>query len=85
MSCEQCIRITLNDRNITHPSPQNPNEYIIAPEDAMHFGLVPELPQSVGYEFFVTAMDVFFQYSFAYPTSNQDARTIAKVIIDIMT
>ena len=30
-------------------------------------------------------MDVFSRYSFAKPTSNQDATTIAKVIIHIMT
>ena len=33
----------------------------------------------------MTAIDVFFRYLFAYPTSNQDAKTIAKVIINIMT
>ena len=33
----------------------------------------------------MTAMDVFFRYLFAYPTSDQDAKTIAKVIINIMT
>ena len=33
----------------------------------------------------MTAMDVFPRYLFAYPTSNQDAKTIAKVIINIMT
>ena len=30
-------------------------------------------------------MDVFSHYLFAYPTSNQDAKTIAKVFIKIMT
>ena len=30
-------------------------------------------------------MDVFSRYFFAYPTSNQDAKTIAKVLIIIMT
>ena len=30
-------------------------------------------------------MDVFSRYLFAYPTSNQDANTITKVLIDIMT
>ena len=33
----------------------------------------------------MTAMDVFSRYLFAYPTSNQDATLIAKVIINIMT
>ena len=30
-------------------------------------------------------MDMFSRYIFAYPTSNQDAKTIAKVLINIMT
>ena len=64
---------------------QNPNEHITAPEDAMRIDLIPGLPHSGGYENIVTAMDVFSRYLFAYPTSNQDATTIAKVIINIMT
>ena len=30
-------------------------------------------------------MDVFSRYLFAYPTPNQDAKTIAKVLINVMT
>ena len=85
MSCEQCIRESRIDRSLTHPPLQNPNEHITAPEDAMQIDLVPELPPSGGHEKNVTAMDVFFCYFFAYPTSNQDAKTIAKVLINIMT
>ena len=33
----------------------------------------------------MTAMDVFSRYLFAYPTSNQDATTVAKKLINIMT
>ena len=64
---------------------QNPNEHITAPEDAMQNDLVPELPPSGGYENTVTAMDVFSRYLFAYPTSNQDAKTIAEFSVNIMT
>ena len=85
MSCEQCIRESRNDRSLTRLPPQNPNEHIISPEDAMQIDLVPELPSSGGYENIVTATDVFSRYLFAYPTSNQDAKTIAKVLINIMT
>ena len=70
-SCEQCIEdLRMNPL-------QNPNEHITAPEDAMQIDLVLGLPPSGGY--------VFSRYLFAYPTSNQDATTIAKVIINIMT
>ena len=85
MSCEQCIRESRIDRSLTRPPLQNPNEHITAPEDAMQIDLVPELPPSGGYENIVTAMDVFSRYLFAYPTANQDAKTIAKVLINNMT
>ena len=86
MSCEKCIRELRVNPQLTPPPPlQNPNEHITAPEDAMQIGLVPVLPPSGGYENIVTAMDVFSRYLFAYPTANQDATTIAKVLINIMT
>ena len=85
MSCEQCIKESRIDRSLTRPPLENPNEHITAPEDAMQIDLVPELPPSGGYENIVTAMDVFSRYLLADPTSNQDAKTIAKVLINVMT
>ena len=85
MSCEQCLRESRIDRSLTHPPLQNPNQHITALEDAMQIDLVPELPPSGGFENIVTAMDVFCRYLFAYPTSNQDAKAVAKVIVNIMT
>ena len=84
-SCERCIRESRIDRSLTRPPLQNPNEHITPPEDAMQFDLVPEIPPCGGYENIVTAMDMFFRYLFAYPTANQEAKTIAKVLINIMT
>ena len=80
MSCEQCIKESRNDRSLTRPPVQNPNEHNTAPEDAMQIELVPELPPSGGYENIVTAVVVFSRYLFAYPTANQDAKIIAKVL-----
>ena len=51
----------------------------------MQNDLVPGLPPSGGYENIVTDMVVLSRFLFAYPTSNEDATTIAKVIINIMT
>ena len=85
MSCEQCLRESRINPRLTHPPLLNPNEYITAPEDAMQIDLVPGLPPSGGYENIVTATDVFSRYLFAYPTSNQDAKAVAKVIINILT
>ena len=84
MSCEQCIRESRIDRSLTPVPLQNHNEHNTAPEDAMEIDLVPDLPPSVGHENIVTAMDVFSRYLFANPTSNQHAKTVAKVLINIM-
>ena len=85
LSREQCLRESRINTRLHRPPLQNPNAYITAPEDAMQIDLLPGLPPSGGYENIVTAMDVFSRYLFAYPTSKQDATTIAKVIINIMT
>ena len=85
MSSEQCLRESRIDRSLTRPRLQNPNEHITAAEDAMQIDLVPELPPSGGYENIVTAMDVYSRYFFVYPSANQDAKTYAKVLINIMT
>ena len=85
MSCEQCIRESRVDDRLTQPTLQNPSEHITAPEDAMQTDLVPELPPSGGYENLVTTMDVFSRYLFSHPTFSQVAKTIAGVIINIMT
>ena len=82
MSCEQCLKESRITPRLTHPPLHNPNEHIRPPEDAMQVVLVPT---SGGYENIVTAMDVFSRYFFAYRRSNQDAKTIAKVLINIMT
>ena len=85
MSYEQCLRESRINPRLTRLPLQNPKEYITAQEDAMQIDLVPGLPPSGDYENIMTAMNVFSCYLFAYPTSNQDAKTIAKVIINIMT
>ena len=85
LSREQYLREARIYPRLTRPPLQNPNEHITASEDAMQIDLVPELPPSGGYTNIVTAMDVFSHYLFAYPTSNQDAHSIAKVLINIMT
>ena len=85
MSCQQCIRGSRVGGGLTQSALQNPSEDITPTEDAMQIDLVPELPPSGGYENLVTAMGVFSRYVFVYPTSSQDAKTIEKIIINIMT
>ena len=85
MSCEQCITESRIDRSFIRLPLQNPDEEITAPADAMQIDSVAELPPSGGYEILVTAMDVFSCSLFAYPTANQDAKTITKNTINFMT
>ena len=59
MLCDQCIRESRIDSSLNHPPLQNPNQQIIAPEDAMQIDLVPEFSPTGGYEIIVTVMDVF--------------------------
>ena len=85
MSCKQCLRESRINPQFTHHPLQNLNENITVPGDATQIDLVPGLPQSGGFGSIVKAMDVFSGFLFAYPTSNQDAKTITRVIINIMT
>ena len=85
MSFEQCIKESGSDRSLTRLPLQNTNEHITAPKNAMEIDLVPELTPSGRYETIMTAMDVFSRHLFPYPSSNLDAKTNAKVLINIMT
>ena len=85
MSYEQCIKESRIDGQLTRPPLQNSNQYNTAPEHTKQIFLVPELIHSGGYQNIVTAMHVFSSSLFSYPISGQDAKTFAKVIIDIMT
>ena len=85
MLCEHCIRESRVDDRLTRPALQNPSEHITATEDSMKIDLVSKVPPSGDYENIVTAMDVFSRYLFAYYISIQDAKTIAKVIVNVMT
>ena len=59
MSCEQCIKESRINLNLSRLLLQNPKEHNIVPEDTMQIDLVLELPPSGGYEKILTAKDVF--------------------------
>ena len=73
------------DRSLTRPPLQKCYENVTAPEDAMQIDLVPELPPSSGFENIVKEIDAFFRYLFAFAPSDQDGKTNAEVLINIMT
>ena len=89
LSCEQCIkesRIRSRIRNkLIRSSRQNPSQHITGPEEAMKIHLVPELLRSGCHQNNVKAMDVFSRYLVTYPTTNQVAKTVARVTINILT
>ena len=85
MSCKQSFRESRIDQSLTQPCLQNIKKHSFAPEDAMQIHLVTELPASDVYANFVIAMDVYSRLLFAYPTFNQDTKTISKAIININT
>ena len=60
-------------------------EWDVGPEDFLQIDLLPQTPPRGGYEYIITAYDVFSRYAFAHPVSNPSAVNRAKVIIDIMT
>ena len=85
MSSDQCIEETRIDCSLTRPPLQKPNEHNTAPEYALQIDLFPELSSSGCYETLVTDMDVCVSRClFAYPISNQDAKTFSDVLIRIM-
>ena len=51
----------------------------------MQTDLVPKIYPFVGFENMLTALDVFSRYLFAYRTSKQDTKTVAKDISNIKT
>ena len=85
MSCDQCIEESRIDCRLDRPHRQNPCEHTTGRDNAMRVDLVPELPPYGDYQKTVKVMDVFSSYLFAYRTKNQDAKTVARLVICIMT
>ena len=75
ISCEQCIRESRIDCSLARFPLQNPNEHNTTRRHANWLS---------GFENIVKAMDVFYRYLFAYPTSNQKTKTVSQVLFNIM-
>ena len=57
----------------------------MGPDDILEIDILPNLPNSAGYQNSVTMIDVFSRYPFAYPTQNVTANTNGRCIVDVMT
>ena len=83
--CEICIQDKRINNTRIAPELFHTPEWDLGPVDFIQIDLLPELPPSGGYENFITAIDLFSRYAFAYTVSNPTALKTAKVITDIMT
>ena len=85
MQCEVCIKYKrINGRQI-RPKMINNTEHVLGPEDILEIDILPNLPNSAGFQNIVTMIDVFSRCLFAYPTQNSTAKTIGRCIVDVMT
>ena len=62
----------------------NNTEHVQGTEDILETDILPNLPNSAGYQNIVTMIDVFSRYFFAYPTQNATAKRIGRCV-DVMT
>ena len=63
----------------------NNTEHVLGPEDILEIDILPNLPNSAGYQNILTMIDVFSRCQFAYPTQNITEKTIGRCIVDVMT
>ena len=85
MQCEDCIKYKRISSSQIRPKMINITEHVLGPEHILKIDLLPNLPNSAGYQNIVTMIDVFSRYLFAYPTQNVTAKTIGRCIVDVMT
>ena len=69
MQCEECIKYKRISNNQIRPKMINNTEHVLGPEDILEINILPNLPNSAGYQNIVTMIDVFSRYLFAYPTT----------------
>ena len=85
MRCEDCINYKRINNSQIRPKMINNTEHVLGPEDILEIDILPNLPNSAGYQNIVTMIDVFSRYLFAYPTQNVTAKTIGRCIVNVMT
>ena len=85
MQCEDCIKYKRINNSQIKPKMINNTEHVLGPEDILEIDILPNLPNSAGYQNIVTMIDVFSRYLFAYPTQNVSAKTTGRCIVDVIT
>ena len=83
--CMKCMQTKRTDNRLLTPPMIDTSKLAMGPEDALQMDIVPFDEPSNGFTAIVTAMDVFSRYLFTYCVTKIDARSIARVLVDIMT
>ena len=83
--CEDCIKYKRNHNSQFPLKMINNTEHVLGQEDILEIDILPNLPNSAGYQNIVTSIDVISHYLFAYPTQNATAKAIGRCIVDVMT
>ena len=84
LQCEDFIKYKRINNSQIRPKKINNTEHVLGPEDILKIDILPNLPNSAGYQNIITMIDVFSRYLFAYPTQNATAKTIGRCIVDVM-
>ena len=83
--CEDCIKYKRNHNSQFPLKMINNTEHVLGQEDILEFDILPNLPNSAGYQNIVTSIDVISHYLFACPTKNATAKRIERCIVDVIT
>ena len=83
--CMKCMQTKRTDNRLLTPPMIDTSKMALGPEDALQMDIVPFDEPSNGFTAIVTAMDIFSRYLFTYCVTKIDAKTIARVLVDIMT
>ena len=83
--CMKCMQTTRTDNRLLTQPMIDTSKLALGPEDALKVDIVPFDEPSNGLTAIVTAMDIFSRYLFTYCVTKIDAKTIARVLVDIMT
>ena len=84
-NCEECIKYNRINNCQIRPNMINNTEHVLEPEDILEIDILPNLPNSAGYQNIVTMIYVFSRYLFANRMQNVTAKTTRRSIVDVMT
>ena len=83
--CHECLQTKRTPNNTITPPLIDMSQITMGPEDALQTDIIPFDEPSGEYNAIITAMDVFSRYLFAYNVVRVDTKTVARVLIDIIT